>query len=77
MSSHTEGTFPFFSPEMCSNDSNSAYSAYLSDMWAASVCLWIFIFGELPFYHTDLSVLFDLIRFLNYFYYFLFILILN
>jgi len=57
----TEGTFPFYSPEMCSESARS-YSAYMADTWAASVCLWIFVFGELPFYHHDVTVLFQQIR---------------
>jgi serine/threonine protein kinase len=57
----TEGTFPFYSPEMCS-ETSSSYSAYMADTWAASVCLWIFVFGQLPFYHPDVTVLFQQIR---------------
>eukprot|EP00602_Paraphysomonas_sp_CaronLab_P008538 CAMPEP_0185032380 /NCGR_PEP_ID=MMETSP1103-20130426/20400_1 /TAXON_ID=36769 /ORGANISM="Paraphysomonas bandaiensis, Strain Caron Lab Isolate" /LENGTH=783 /DNA_ID=CAMNT_0027568261 /DNA_START=352 /DNA_END=2703 /DNA_ORIENTATION=- len=57
----TEGTFPFYSPEMCKENA-SVYSAYMSDVWAASVCLWIFIFGKLPFYHPDVVKLFSMIR---------------
>jgi len=57
----TEGTFPFYSPEMCKENA-SVYSAYMSDVWAASVCLWIFIFGKLPFYHPDVVKLFTMIR---------------
>jgi hypothetical protein len=62
LTSHTEGTFPFFSPEMCAQDMDTVYSAYLADMWASAVCLWIFVFGQLPFYDPDLATLFDLIR---------------
>lgn len=46
---------------MCSESARS-YSAYMADTWAASVCLWIFVFGELPFYHHDVTVLFQQIR---------------
>jgi [calcium/calmodulin-dependent protein kinase] kinase len=63
--STTEGTFPFYSPEMCM-ESSSAYSAYMADTWAASVCLWIFIFGVLPFQHTDVTELFNMIRYIIY-----------
>jgi hypothetical protein len=59
--SSTEGTFPFYSPEMCA-EASSSYSAYMADTWAATVCLWIFIFGELPFSHRDVTVLFQQIR---------------
>jgi hypothetical protein len=47
---------------MCTANARSQYSAYLSDMWASAVCLWIFIFGQLPFYHPELFPLFELIR---------------
>lgn len=42
------------------------YSAYMSDVWAASVCLWIFIFGKLPFYHPDVVKLFTMIRYVYF-----------
>jgi hypothetical protein len=41
---------------------STRYSAYMSDVWAASVCLWIFVFGKLPFYHPDVVKLFAMIR---------------
>lgn len=59
--SSTEGTFAFYSPEMC-RESSGGYSAYMSDVWASSVCLWIFIFGKLPFYNADVVDLFSEIR---------------
>lgn len=43
----TEGTYPFYSPEMCKNNT---FSGYASDIWAAGICLYIFASGELPFY---------------------------
>lgn len=49
---------------MCVKDMDFVYSAYLADMWASAVCLWIFVFGQLPFYDPDLTTLFDLIRYL-------------
>lgn len=57
----TEGTFAFYSPEMC-RENSGAYSAYMSDVWAASVCLWIFVFGALPLYSPDVVDLFAMIR---------------
>ena len=57
----TEGTFAFYSPEMC-RENSGAYLAYMSDVWAASVCLWIFVFGELPLYSPDVVDLFSMIR---------------
>jgi serine/threonine protein kinase len=44
----TEGTWCFWSPEMCSG--NGAFSAYSADVWAAGVCLYIFVSGRLPFF---------------------------
>lgn len=48
---------------MC-QESGAGYSAYMSDLWAAGVCLWIFIFGKLPFFNADVVQLFSMIRFL-------------
>lgn len=55
----TEGTWCFWSPEMCS--SSSYFSGYASDMWAAGVCLYIFVTGKLPFFSDIPTELFDLI----------------
>jgi serine/threonine protein kinase len=46
----TKGSWPFWAPEMIDNHSANAYSAYSADVWAAGVCLWIFVFGSLPFW---------------------------
>jgi serine/threonine protein kinase len=46
----TKGSWPFWSPEMIDNQSANAYSAYSADVWAAGVCLWIFVYGTLPFW---------------------------
>ena len=55
----TEGTWAFWSPEMCEGGN---FSGYAADMWAAGVCLYIFVTGKLPFY-TDLPYdLFDVIK---------------
>lgn len=56
----TEGTYCFWSPEMC--QSETPFSGYAADMWAAGVCLYIFVTGRLPFYHEITTELFDLIR---------------
>lgn len=59
----TEGTFPFFSPEMVQEGhSKVPFSAYMADTWAAVVCLWVFVFGALPFYDKDVIEMFRLIR---------------
>jgi calcium/calmodulin-dependent protein kinase kinase 2 len=60
--SKTEGTFSFYSPEMCTVKTMTGYSAYMADMWAATVCLWIFIFGRVPFFHPEVMTLFQMIR---------------
>ena len=46
--SKTEGTWAFWSPEMC--EGGKEFSGYAADMWAAGVCLYIFATGKLPFY---------------------------
>eukprot|EP00934_Nitzschia_sp_Nitz4_P006592 Nitzschia sp. Nitz4//scaffold17_size182527//140552//141886//NITZ4_001876-RA/size182527-exonerate_protein2genome-gene-0.73-mRNA-1//-1//CDS//3329539406//6582//frame0 len=55
----TEGTWCFWSPEMC--EGSQAFSGYAADMWAAGVCLFIFVTGRLPFYSEVPTDLFDLI----------------
>ena len=55
----TEGTWCFWSPEMCS--SSNFFSGYASDMWAAGVCLYIFVTGRLPFFSDVPTELFDMI----------------
>ena len=55
-----EGTYSFWSPEMC-NAKSSSFSGYTSDIWACGICLHIFACGKLPFYAHDPSKLFDLI----------------
>eukprot|EP00816_Leptocylindrus_hargravesii_P001735 CAMPEP_0196807556 /NCGR_PEP_ID=MMETSP1362-20130617/7546_1 /TAXON_ID=163516 /ORGANISM="Leptocylindrus danicus, Strain CCMP1856" /LENGTH=397 /DNA_ID=CAMNT_0042181533 /DNA_START=55 /DNA_END=1248 /DNA_ORIENTATION=+ len=53
----TEGTWCFYAPEMCSQ--GEPFSAYAADLWAAGICLYIFVTGEIPFYSPDPSELFD------------------
>lgn len=54
----TEGTYSFWSPEMCAATRNKEFSGYASDMWAAGVCLYIFCSGKLPFDEDSPSDLF-------------------
>jgi len=54
--SKTEGTYCFYSPEMCKSE---RYSAYQADMWAVGICSYIFVTGELPYFSKDPSELFD------------------
>jgi len=56
----TEGTWCFWSPEMCAENS-LIFSGYACDMYAAGVCLYIFATGKLPFYSEVPLVLFDII----------------
>ena len=57
----TEGTYCFWSPEMCA-ESNGGFSGYTADLWAAGVCLYIFTTGTLPFFSLRPGELFDLIE---------------
>jgi serine/threonine protein kinase len=60
MLTKTEGTWCFWSPEMCSINS-APFSGYAADMWAAGICLFAFVTGRLPFYSEVPPDLFDLI----------------
>lgn len=55
-----EGTYSFWSPEMCSANSEE-FSGYASDLWACGICLFIFVTGKLPFYAFSPVELFELI----------------
>ncbi len=57
MLSRTEGTWCFWAPEMC--EGSQAFSGYAADMWAAGVCLYIFVTGCLPFYSEVPTELFE------------------
>ncbi|KAL3912810.1 MAG: hypothetical protein SGARI_000964, partial [Bacillariaceae sp.] len=59
MLSKTEGTWCFWSPEMC--EGSQSFSGYAADMWAAGVCLYIFVTGKLPFYSENPHDLFEMI----------------
>lgn len=56
----TEGTWAFWSPEMCQG--GKAFSGYAADLWAAGVCLYIFVSGKLPFYSDVPLELMDMIK---------------
>lgn len=56
----TEGTWCFWSPEMCAG--SQMFSGYAADMWAAGVCLYIFVTGRLPFYSEVPTDLFEAIN---------------
>lgn len=57
--SKTEGTWCFWSPEMCGK--NSQFSGYSADMWAAGICLFIFTTGKIPFFSMAPLSLFEMI----------------
>ena len=59
MLTKTEGTWCFWSPEMC--EGSKKFSGYAADMWAAGVCLYIFVTGKLPFYSEIPTELFEII----------------
>jgi len=40
---------------------SSAFSGYRADIWATGVCLWVFIYGTLPFMEDTPDELFDAI----------------
>ena len=61
MLTKTEGTWCFWSPEMCKEE-GGAFSAYAADLWAAGICLYIFVTGMLPFYSEVPTTLFDMIE---------------
>ena len=60
MLTKTEGTWCFWSPEMCAEE-GGAFSGYAADLWAAGVCLYIFVTGHLPFFSDAPIELFNMI----------------
>lgn len=54
----TEGTWCFWSPEMC-NEQGGTFSGYAADVWAAGICLFVFVTGTLPFYSDMPNELFE------------------
>ncbi len=53
----TEGTWCFWSPEMCQG--SRCFSGYAADLWAAGICLYILCTGRLPFYSEVPTELLD------------------
>lgn len=54
----TEGTWCFWSPEMCRTPYNG-HDGRLADVWALGVTLWAFFYGSVPFLSPDLGPLVD------------------
>jgi len=54
----TEGSYCFFSPEMCRTPYNG-HDGRLADVWALGVTLWAFLYGSVPFFKQDLMPLLD------------------
>lgn len=54
----TKGTWPYWAPEMCDDDMHK-YNAFVADVWAAGVCLYIFVFGKLPFWGRSCDEIFE------------------
>lgn len=59
-----EGTWAYWSPEMCAEDS-LFFSGYACDIWAAGICLHVFATGRLPFYSDVPTALFAAIAAAN------------
>jgi len=56
----TEGTYYFYSPEMC-RSGYKGHDGRRADVWAVGISLWAFLFGSLPFFSKDLALLLDCI----------------
>lgn len=56
----TEGTYHFFSPEMC-RSGYEGHDGRSADVWAAGITTWAFLFGEVPFMTEDLMKLLEAI----------------
>lgn len=62
----SDGTWSFWAPEMCrlggGGGGGGSFSGYSCDVWSAGVCLWVFVFGTLPFQEESPEELFEAIR---------------
>jgi len=54
----TSGTYSFFSPEMCKEES---FSGFQGDVWALGVSLYACLYGVLPYYSNNPKELFEAI----------------
>lgn len=57
----SEGTYHFMSPECLKQKSSEGYDGKKSDIWSLGVCLYSFVFFELPFFDDNLKGLIDTI----------------
>lgn len=58
----TEGTYHFYSPEMCLAEGYAGHDGRKADLWALGVSLWAFLFGSVPFFSADLVHLMEAIE---------------
>ena len=57
--SGSEGTYHFMAPETLTRKDPNGYCGKKSDIWSLGVCLYCFIFLELPFFENSLKGLID------------------
>ncbi|DAZ94069.1 TPA: hypothetical protein N0F65_006656 [Lagenidium giganteum] len=57
--SSTAGTYAFMGPETLKG---GEFCAYAADVWALGITLYALVFGKVPFFHTDVVELFDMIE---------------
>lgn len=55
----TAGTYAFMAPETLKG---KEYSAYDADVWALGITVYALSFGKIPYYHTDVVELFEMIE---------------
>ncbi|DBA93024.1 TPA: hypothetical protein ACH3X2_003363 [Trebouxia sp. C0005] len=55
----TMGTPAFLAPEMCEG---APYHGEVADIWALGICLYMFIYGTVPFKHPSIMGLYNVIR---------------
>ncbi|TMW57844.1 hypothetical protein Poli38472_013318 [Pythium oligandrum] len=57
--SSTAGTYAFMGPETLKGQ---AFSAYAADVWALGITIHALAFGTIPYYHSEVVELFDMIE---------------
>merc|ERR1712050_238450 len=61
----TEGSYSFFSPEMCRSP-YKGHDGRKADVWALGVTTWAFFYGSVPFMKNDLMPLLESIAEADY-----------